>query len=74
VSDFADKAQEREEIFQAESRFLQAQKSARPAESAFVCADCETEIPEARRIAARGCSLCIDCQEFHDKLKRLPRT
>lgn len=29
-------------------------------ESATNCAECDCEIPQARRDAAKGCTLCID--------------
>lgn len=70
MADFADKASEREGNFQAESLFAQRLRAARPTESAYVCADCEAEIPEARRRASRGCSLCIDCQELNDNKRK----
>lgn len=35
-------------------------------ESARYCAECEEEIPEARRLARPGVKLCIDCQEDRD--------
>ncbi len=31
------------------------------------CADCDVEIPEARRDAIRGVRLCVNCQSEHDK-------
>jgi len=36
-------------------------------ESLFDCEECETPIPEARRLAVPGVRLCIKCQETHDK-------
>ena len=30
------------------------------------CAQCEVEIPEARRIAIPGVRLCVACQGIHD--------
>ncbi|NIZ09033.1 DksA/TraR family C4-type zinc finger protein [Pseudooceanicola sp. HF7] len=42
---------------------------ARPApqgESLTHCAECEEEIPEARRLARPGVKLCIDCQTERD--------
>jgi len=30
--------------------------------SAHICEECEEEIPEARRLAAPGCRLCVRCQ------------
>jgi phage/conjugal plasmid C-4 type zinc finger TraR family protein len=39
----------------------------RPAgESRATCADCEEPIPEARRAALPGVTLCRDCQEERD--------
>ncbi|WP_340110115.1 DksA/TraR family C4-type zinc finger protein [Pikeienuella sp. HZG-20] len=35
-------------------------------ESRTHCAECEEPIPEARRVAAPGVTLCIDCQEERD--------
>ncbi|BBG58857.1 TraR/DksA family transcriptional regulator [Providencia rustigianii] len=38
--------------------------------SAFECENCDHPIPEARRQAVMGCTLCIDCQilsELKDK-------
>lgn len=35
-------------------------------ESRTHCAECEEEIPEARRIAIPGVKLCIDCQQERD--------
>jgi phage/conjugal plasmid C-4 type zinc finger TraR family protein len=31
------------------------------------CAECEAEIPEARRVAYPGVRLCVPCQENHDR-------
>lgn len=35
-------------------------------ESLIHCAECEEEIPEARRVALPGVKLCIDCQQERD--------
>lgn len=35
-------------------------------ESLTQCAECEEEIPEARRLAIPGVKLCIDCQQERD--------
>ncbi|GHF53336.1 DksA/TraR family C4-type zinc finger protein [Seohaeicola zhoushanensis] len=35
-------------------------------ESLTHCAECEEEIPEARRIALPGVKLCLDCQQERD--------
>lgn len=31
------------------------------------CADCDVEIPEARRVAILGVRLCVSCQLEHDR-------
>jgi phage/conjugal plasmid C-4 type zinc finger TraR family protein len=36
-------------------------------ESLEHCAECDAEIPEARRQAVPGVRLCINCQAEHDK-------
>ena len=35
-------------------------------ESATDCEECGVEIPEGRRMAVRGCKLCLDCKEIED--------
>lgn len=44
---------------------MQARK-APVGESLTHCADCEEEIPEARRMAIPGVKLCIECQQDRD--------
>ncbi len=39
-------------------------------ESLTHCADCEEEIPEARRRAVPGVKLCLDCQQERDATYR----
>jgi phage/conjugal plasmid C-4 type zinc finger TraR family protein len=34
------------------------------------CEECGEEIPEARRLAVRGCKTCIECQNHIDRMKR----
>ncbi len=36
-------------------------------ESLEECADCGDEIPEARRVAMRGCTRCIHCQSVSER-------
>lgn len=40
-------------------------------ESEVFCLDCNEPIPEARRVAQKGCKYCIDCQVHHDKLPKV---
>ncbi len=47
-----------------------AQASARAAESLRECADCGDDIPEARRQALPGVTLCVSCQQARDKTFR----
>ena len=49
---------------------MQAQKKP-VGESLKYCAECEEEIPEARRTALPGVKLCIDCQQDRDAAFRV---
>ncbi len=47
-----------------EDELARMKSQARPVgESLTHCAECEEEIPEARRSALPGVKLCIDCQQ-----------
>jgi phage/conjugal plasmid C-4 type zinc finger TraR family protein len=39
--------------------------------SLFECIDCGEPIPEARRNAVMGCTMCIECQIYNDKRKKV---
>ena len=39
-------------------------------ESLEYCEECGIEIPELRRRAVTGCTMCIDCKQDHDKVSR----
>lgn len=74
MTDFIDQACEAEGIFleEALARFRQNATVGSPCgktvrESALHCQDCGMEIPEARRLAVRGCIRCVDCQEESEK-------
>lgn len=41
-------------------------RRAQEGESSTHCAECEEEIPEARRRALSGAKLCVDCQRERD--------
>ena len=58
--DDADRAQEIIDIGIAESIARVAKANGR---SAHFCIDCDTRIPEARRIAYPGCLRCVECQQ-----------
>ncbi|CNC63859.1 TraR/DksA family transcriptional regulator [Yersinia enterocolitica] len=34
--------------------------------SAFICADCDSPIPEARRAALPGVQCCVHCQQIRE--------
>lgn len=43
-------------------------------ESFEFCDECDEPIPEARRLAVKGCMYCIKCQAMNDSIfKREPR-
>lgn len=39
-----------------------------PAESLEFCEWCDERIPEPRRLARRGCTLCVNCQSAKERL------
>jgi phage/conjugal plasmid C-4 type zinc finger TraR family protein len=39
-------------------------------ESLFECIECGDEIPEARRVAIKGCTMCVHCQELEERRAR----
>ena len=60
MADFADDASAVEEL-QREAA-LSAHRINRDAVSATHCVECGDELPEARRKAYPGCTMCVDCQ------------
>jgi len=60
MADFADDASAAEEL-QREAA-LSAHRINRDAVSATHCSQCDDELPEARRKAYPGCTMCVDCQ------------
>lgn len=38
--------------------------------SATHCVECDEELPEARRKAYPGCTMCVDCQDDAEKRNR----
>ncbi|MCU1781131.1 TraR/DksA C4-type zinc finger protein [Pseudomonas sp. 13B_2.1_Bac1] len=64
IADFAnDLVQER--IDQAVAARL-ALMSSQPQHSLMFCDDCDEAIPEARRLAQPGCTLCVGCKAADD--------
>jgi phage/conjugal plasmid C-4 type zinc finger TraR family protein len=45
---------------------MRSQRREPVGESLKLCAECEEEIPKARRLARPGVKLCLDCQEERD--------
>ena len=46
------------------------QRSMPAGESRVDCVDCGMKIPEARRLASPGCSLCIHCKTVSERAFR----
>jgi phage/conjugal plasmid C-4 type zinc finger TraR family protein len=65
MSDWADKAAEREQEIRDDALAARArQAGGRLGEtSAMECAVCGEPIPEARRVALAGVQTCIECQD-----------
>lgn len=60
MADIMDSASEVEEL--QRNAALAAHRINRAAVSAVRCSCCDEELPEARRIAYPGCTMCVDCQ------------
>ncbi len=64
--DEADIAQRNQEQF--DRLALQRQLNAIPqGDSAEECEECGNEIPEPRRLAAKGCTRCVRCQQLWER-------
>ncbi|MBC1188505.1 TraR/DksA family transcriptional regulator [Kluyvera sp. SCKS090646] len=66
--DIIDSASEVEEL--QRNAALAAHRMNRDAVSAMRCSDCDEELPEARRIAYPGCTMCVDCQADAERRNR----
>ncbi|EHP39410.1 DnaK suppressor protein/ C4-type zinc finger protein, DksA/TraR family [Cupriavidus basilensis OR16] len=65
--DIFDRATEAEERHR-EDAIAQARARAHAThESRADCAKCGEPIPEARRLAVQGCTLCIDCARWREQ-------
>lgn len=60
MSDAVDRANEYAELVLEQN--IQATRKAIKSVSVFECENCDHPIPQARRQAVIGCTLCIDCQ------------
>lgn len=66
--DIIDSASEVEEL--QRNAALAAHRINRLAVSAVKCSDCGDDLPEARRIAYPGCTMCVDCQADAERRNR----
>lgn len=66
--DIIDSASEVEEL--QRNAALAAHRINRLAVSAVRCKCCDEELPQARRIAYPGCTMCVDCQADAEKRNR----
>lgn len=65
MTDFADRASEREAIFLAAS-LAKHQPTSETTASLSHCEDCGAPIPKARQQAVKGCTRCVVCQEYFE--------
>ncbi|UTH73962.1 TraR/DksA family transcriptional regulator [Chromobacterium sp. IIBBL 290-4] len=65
-----DRAQELEALYLTASLAAQAAASRPLGASLSQCDDCGETIPQARRLAAPGCTRCVDCQDWAEQRKR----
>lgn len=66
--DIIDSASEVEDLHRDAA--IQAHRINRLAVSAMRCKCCDEELPEARRIAYPGCTMCVDCQADAERRNR----
>ncbi len=60
MTEIIDQASALEEMMREHA--IQAHRINRDAVSATNCVECGEELPEARRKAYPGCTMCVDCQ------------
>ncbi|QOK91561.1 TraR/DksA family transcriptional regulator [Ralstonia pseudosolanacearum] len=67
TADIIDRASELEERQREEAiaRVRAVRRTEQPSRKA--CIDCDAPIPEGRRQAVPGCTLCIDCARLREK-------
>lgn len=68
TSEIIDQASALEEMMRDHA--IQAHRLNHSAVSATHCEECDEELPEARRKAYPGCTMCVECQgeqEFRNK-------
>lgn len=69
MADEIDQASGYNEDFQAFALELNQRNREPACYTGTACVDCETEIPEARRLAQPGCRRCVSCQADHELLQ-----
>jgi phage/conjugal plasmid C-4 type zinc finger protein, TraR family len=62
MADAIDLAQQRE--LEDRERYINNARSRITVPSRFLCEECDTPIPQARRIAIPGVVLCVACQQI----------
>ncbi|HDT4029659.1 TPA: TraR/DksA family transcriptional regulator [Klebsiella aerogenes] len=62
MADAIDLAQQREQ--EDRERHIRNARNRSVASSVFICEACAAPIPEARRIAITGVTLCVTCQQI----------
>lgn len=60
MTEIIDQASALEEMMREHA--IQAHRINRDAVSATHCSECDEKLPEARRKAYSGCTMCVDCQ------------
>jgi phage/conjugal plasmid C-4 type zinc finger TraR family protein len=71
MPDIADMAQrDTESLQEALQRFKPAESTE---ESLHDCDECGNEIPESRRLAVKGCTLCLECKAVAEHKQRTYR-
>ncbi|MGQ5819516.1 TraR/DksA family transcriptional regulator [Serratia sp. IR-2025] len=69
MADLMDYEQERQALV-LEAQIANARKSS-TLSSAFVCEECDTPIPAARRAAVPGVDTCVSCQQIRETQSHL---
>lgn len=70
--DAADVATENEAAFLAERLRAQAAAAALGRAGSRICADCDQEIPPARRRALPSAVRCVECQAWAERVSKIP--
>lgn len=71
TSEIIDQASALEEMMREQA--IQAHRINRDAVSAVKCEECGDRLPEARRKAYPGCTMCVECQGEQELRKKIGR-